>query len=253
MTIPIYPNTPNLQPTAAQLAAVFHLPLSDHPNPTGLTLHLRADYLELIDFNSKENGIYVDFIGGRVGYRRQQGGGKNQPLGRAIGLKKNATPRIIDATAGLGRDAFVLACLGCRITLVERSPVVAALLHDGLQRAQQDPETAEIITRIKLIHQDASDYLAHLPPDEKPDVIYLDPMYPHRDKSALVKKEMRIFRQLVGEDLDADKLLPLACGNAKQRVVVKRPRLAPFLAETKPTVSIESPNTRFDVYISNVL
>ncbi|ALG69290.2 class I SAM-dependent methyltransferase [Beggiatoa leptomitoformis] len=253
MTIAIFPSKLELSTTAAQFAAVFRLPLlNELPDNPNLILHLTENYLELRDFTSKEKGVYVDFVGGRLGYRRQHGGGKNQPLGRAVGLKKGILPRIVDATAGLGRDAFILACLGCQVTMVERSPVIAALLYDGLKRARQNTEIIDIIENISLIHQEACAYLTSLGAEEKPDIIYLDPMYPHRDKSALVKKEMRIFRHLVGNDDDADDLLQTALMVAKQRVVVKRPRHAVFLANKQPTVSIESPNTRFDVYVVTI-
>ena len=82
----------------------------------------------------------MDFVEGAVAHRRKFGGGRGQSIAKAVGLKSGAMPTVVDATAGLGRDAFVLASLGCKVTLIERSPVVAALLQDGLARAAQDPE-----------------------------------------------------------------------------------------------------------------
>ena len=110
------------------------------------------------------------------------------------------TPTVLDATAGLGRDSFVLATFGCDVQMVERSPVIAALLKDGLRRARQDPGVAEIASRMQVINADAISYLQELSKEKRPQVIYLDPMYPHRDKTALVKKEMRVFRDIVGDD-----------------------------------------------------
>jgi len=86
------------------------------------------------------------------------------------------------------------------------------------------------------------------PEDQRPEVVFLDPMYPHRQKSALVKKEMRLLRQLVGDDEDASDLLVTALARARRRVVVKRPRLAPTLTGPAPGFQIIAPNTRFDVY-----
>ena len=150
----------------------------------------------------------------------------------------------------------MLASLGCKVQMVERHPVVAALLDDGLQRAQQDPDIGGWVTeRMKLIHassHDALDKLSNDPNFEQPDVVYLDPMYPHpenKKKSALVKKEMRVFQSLVGADMDADALLQPALKLASKRVVVKRPDYAAWLDEQKPSMAIETKKNRFDVYV----
>jgi len=173
--------------------------------------------------------LWVDFVGGKMGHRRRFGGGRGQPLARAMGLKGGTDPVIVDATAGLGRDGFVLASLGARVTLLERSPVMAALLA-------------------QLVNTDAAQWLQQCPVQERPDVVYLDPMYPHRSKSALVKKEMRALRAMVGDDVDAPALLNAALDCAKKRVVVKRPKGAPPLAGPKPSGDIASKNTRYDLY-----
>jgi 16S rRNA (guanine1516-N2)-methyltransferase len=170
-------------------------------------------------------------------------------MAKAAGLKAGCTPSVIDATAGLGRDAFVFATLGCRVTLVERSPVACALLEDGLRRAMTDAEVAPIAARMTLVCGDA----AALLPEMEADVVYLDPMYPHRDSSALVKKEMRLFQALLGADLDSDGLLPAALHAARLRVVVKRPDYAEPLAGRKPTLSFPTKNHRFDVYVIKTL
>ncbi len=197
------------------------------------------------------NPLWVDLIGGKMGHRRRFGGGRNQPLARAMGLKGNANPLIVDATAGLGRDGFVLASLGARVTLLERSPVIAALLADGLDRARQHNETRLITdNHLQLVNIDAAQWLQQCPAQKRPDVVYLDPMYPHRSKSALVKKEMRLLRAMVGDDVDAPALLAAALECAKKRVVVKRPKGAPLLTGTKPSADIVSKNTRYDLYLN---
>ncbi len=184
-----------------------------------------------------------------MGHRRRFGGGRGQPLARAMGLKGGANPVIVDATAGLGRDGFVLASLGARVTLLERSPVMAALLTDGLDRARRHDETRIIAdNHLQLVNTDAAQWLQQCPLQERPDVVYLDPMYPHRSKSALVKKEMRALRAMVGDDMDAPALLAAALDCAKKRVVVKRPKGAPPLAGPKPSGDIASKNTRYDLY-----
>ena len=143
-------------------------------------LVLTAERLELRTLGPKAPGpVYADFIGGKVGYRHRHGGGRGQPIARAVGLKKGANPSVLDATAGLGRDAFVLASLGCEVTLIERSPIVAALLGDALARAELHAESAEVTARMRLIEGDAIKEMAALA--GRYDVVHLDPMYPHRD------------------------------------------------------------------------
>ncbi len=194
--------------------------------------------------------VRVDFVQGRTGHRGHSGEGRGQPLARAVGLRKGRSPRVLDATAGLGRDAFVLASLGCRVLLLERSPVAAALLADGIDRAFGDPKTRPIVRLMQLRCEDAIGYMQRLPEAACPDVVYLDPMYPHRTKTALVKKEMRIFRRLVGDDADSRDLLTAARKCARFRVVVKRPARSARLAGALPDIEIKSPNTRYDVYVN---
>src|SRR5699024_3523801 len=138
--------------------------------------------------------------------------------------------------------------LGCRVTLLERHPVVAALLADGLLRAYQDAEIgAWLSEHLTFCYgQTLADLLAK---GCAPEVVYLDPMYPHRQKSALVKKEMLIFQTLVGSDDDAEQLLAPPCQLAKKRVVVKRPDYAKPLAQQIPHAAIKTKNHRFDLYL----
>ncbi len=214
-------------------------------------LQVNDHYLELCKLDEPKLGaIRVDFVSGAVAHRRKFGGGRGQDIAKAVGLKHGFTPHVLDATAGLGRDGFLLASLGCKVTLMERMPIVAALLSDGIERAQLNHETAAIVSNMSLIH---SSLLLPQPSASSYDVVYLDPMYPHREKSALVKKEMRVFQALVGEDLDADALLTPALELAKYRVVVKRPNYAPLLANKKPSMSIKMKKNRFDVYVKQAI
>ncbi|MCW8109902.1 class I SAM-dependent methyltransferase [Alteromonas ponticola] len=217
--------------------------------PSGLALCIEQEQLVLKDFNEpKQHGITVDFLSAQTQYRKQHGGAFKEPLAKAFGVKSTRPLTLIDATPGLGRDAFVLASSGCKVVLIERSPVVAALLADGIERLQaQQPEVA---AQLSLIHGDSILVMQNWALDEV-DGIYLDPMFPHRKKSALVKKEMRVFQQLLGPDADANELLAPAMKLAKSRVVVKRPNSAPLLNDCKPTMAITSKKHRFDVYLTN--
>ncbi|MDX3772605.1 class I SAM-dependent methyltransferase [Chromatiaceae bacterium AAb-1] len=230
----------------AELCQRFNLALTNQPQSWHLVwcnnaLVLRNQALP------KQGDILVDFAGGAASYRRLHGGGKGEGIAKATGLNKVSDIRVLDATAGLGRDAFVLASLGARVTLAERNPAVAALLYDGLRRAAIDPALAGWLPqRMQLVFSPAGTVLQQ--PDDI-DVVYLDPMFPPREKSALVKKEMRAFHEVVGEDPDADALLQPALALAKRRVVVKRPGYAGYLAGVKPDMSVTGKNNRFDVYI----
>ena len=229
------------------LLAPFALGETDTAQGWYLTLHDGALVLRNADL-PKQGDILVDFASGAATHRRKFGGGKAEGIAKAVGFNKKPGLTVIDATAGLGRDAFVLASLGAMVTLVERNPLVAALLADGLRRGALDPQTADRLPqRMQLVHLPALEALHSLP---APDVVFLDPMFPPREKSALVKKEMRAFHDVVGADDDADALLAPALALAKHRVVVKRPGYAEFLAGKKPTMSIEGKNNRFDVYVN---
>jgi len=214
-------------------------------------LRLLPEYLALEQVDDPQQGlIFVDFASGAVAHRRKFGGGKGQAIAKAIGLKSGVQVDVIDATAGLGRDAFVLATLGCNVTMVERSSVAAALLEDGLERAYIDFEIGEWMQqRMHLQFGSGYEYLKN----HETDVVYLDPMFPHKKKSALVKKEMRVFQGVVGADLDADDLLDVALNAARYRVVVKRPDYAPFLNNKKPSMSIKTKKNRFDVYVKQAM
>lgn len=216
--------------------------------PAQLYLIWQEDRLGLLDGADPSHKIpvTVDFLSAESLYRKQHGGGKSEPIVKAIGIKGKTDYHVLDATPGLGRDAFVLACAGCTVTMVERSSTVAALLEDGIKRlGEQSPEIAG---QMSLVHGNSQDVMQYWE-KARVDAVYLDPMFPHRKKSALVKKEMRLFQQLLGNDDDADLLLQPARQLATQRVVVKRPNSAPPLAQQSPSMAIKSKKHRFDVYV----
>ena len=235
--------------TLAELTALCAEHNIIHGEQSALALVQTDERLELRKLDEPKLGaIYVDFVGGTMAHRRKFGGGRGEAVAKAVGIKGSELPTVIDATAGLGRDAFVLASIGCQVRLVERHPVVFLLLQDGLNRAYQDEEIGEMLQqnlRLLNVH-----HINELDPNiDYADVVYLDPMYPHKQKSALVKKEMRVFQHLVGADLDADELLLPALQLAKKRVVVKRPDYAESLGGKQPHFSRETKNHRFDIYM----
>ena len=241
---------PSFATAASNWAQRLHLPLHGDAD---YALQLGQDGLQFVELGAHAAGpIRVDFVSGAVAHRRLFGGGSGQMIAKAVGIAPGIRPTILDATAGLGRDAIVLAELGCAMALIERQPLIAALLEDGLQRASIDAKVGPIVSRITLHPGNAIELMGAWN-EETPQVVYLDPMFPHRDKSALVKKEMRLFRPLAGNDDDAPALLEAALALATHRVVVKRPRKAPTIAGTPPGYALEGKSSRFDIYPKKTL
>jgi len=219
----------------------------------GMVLLVTPEGLKLKDLKTpREAPIWVDFTSSKLRLRAKQAGAAKQSLAKAVGIKPGWRPTIIDATAGLGRDGFVLASLGCHVTMLERHPVVAELLKDGIKRAALHSETTKIVqTAIKFIPGQAANIIDALAEDQCADVIYLDPMFPHRDKSALIKKEMRLFQTMVGIDEDVSILFEAALKSAKKRVVVKRPNSGRGLQGMDPHLVITGKSTRYDIYFTH--
>lgn len=193
--------------------------------------------------------LRIDFCSGKSAYRAAQATRKDEAIARACGLGKIVNVHILDGTAGLGRDALVLAQLGAKVGLNERHPIVVALLHDALQRLQQtDPKLAERLYFAGTDCFNRADSIGSY------DVVYLDPMYPKGDRKAkaAVKKDMQMFQQLIGSDNDANDLLTPALAIARKRVVVKRPQHADFLNQHKPDLQVVGSKHRFDIYLTGV-
>ena len=195
----------------------------------------------------KQPVLKCDFLKGAVNHRLRFGGGRGQHLPKAIGMKGGQSPTIIDATAGLGRDAFLLASLGLQVTLIERSDIIHELLAAGMEVARQaGGQHKDIIDRMTLIHGDSIAILPYM----QADVVLVDPMHPPRKKSALVKGEMRAIRDIVGVDEDQHLLVETALAMATKRVVLKWPAKATPLAGLRPTShQIIGKSIRYDVFM----
>ncbi|MGQ3888773.1 class I SAM-dependent methyltransferase [Legionella sp. CNM-1927-20] len=171
--------------------------------------------------------------------------GKNQGLIRACKPKQGM--RIIDTTAGWGKDAAILASFGSEVLMLERNPIMGALLSDALSRQKEESSPL----KLHLIEQDAINYLTNLESPHYPDLIYIDPMHPSRQKAALVKKELQVLQQLIKPDIDALDLLQIAKERCLQKVVVKWPkRVLPLL---EPSASIHEKTVRFDIYLPSIV
>ncbi|MCP4270503.1 MAG: class I SAM-dependent methyltransferase [Gammaproteobacteria bacterium] len=232
------------------LADQLSLPVIDtkESNNYQFSLFFENGFLKLKKSNDKSAGaIWVDFTQGKSAYRQKHQGKGKLPISKACGIKHGNRPSIIDATAGLGQDAFVLAGLGCDVICIEQHPVVAALLEDGLARGREsDQWTQEIVSRMTLLKGRAEKLLL----TNTAEVIYLDPMFPHQQnkKQAKVKKGMHLFRAFPGTSSDELSLLTVALQCATDRVVVKRPDWALPLAKQQATYQVMSKNHRYDVY-----
>jgi len=225
----------------------LNLPISDK----GQLLLMKKDNCWVLkgNYENAPGSVVVDFNEDKLKFRRTNPGVGKLPLASAIGIKKSHRPVVLDSTAGLGKDAFLLASLGSKVYLTERHPVIAWLLKDGLKRAQEDPQSSGLFSHNMHFIGSSMEALQE-PPKRQVDVIYMDPMYPtsERRKSAKVKKEMQLLRRLIVSDDDASLWLKKARDLAP-KVVVKRPDWATPLGEDIHA-SITSKNHRFDVYLS---
>ena len=230
------------------------------PNPDLIEVQVSVDALSLSSqISGPRTRVAISFHKGAAHHRRLYGGGKSQHLAKAVGIDQKKGLSLIDATAGLAGDSFVLASLGARVQMLERSPVLALMIEQALVAASQWPEAdsgfLEIIERMSLIETEASSWLS-AQSGHVAEVIFLDPMFPEKKKKAAVKKEMQILQQLLTDtresDIDRQKqesdLLDIALAKAVNRVVVKRPRHAPHLAGKVPSYCLEGKSTRFDIY-----
>jgi 16S rRNA (guanine1516-N2)-methyltransferase len=195
----------------------------------------------------------VDFLDAGLRYRLQTSG-KRQGLGKALGLAGHPQPRVLDATAGLGRDALLMAALGCNVELLECARPVYLLLEDGMARAgaSDDVFITPLLQRMQLHEGEARQWCREIVAGEReqPDIIYLDPMFPPRSKSARVKKDIALLHEFLGSETDLDGLLEAALAAVGRRVVLKRPPGRPASTRQQPAFTIEGKTACFDVYLS---
>lgn len=203
-------------------------------------------YLEVDDqqkaklTNSEGLTLSIDFDHDHLNYQRKNLRGKNEPLFRALGGQKGLR-KVHDLSVGTGIDFILALQLGFQVSGNERSSLIYFLLHQALQKSQ-----LSYLKDVSLVHEDARQILLNKKYPTDLEVFYFDPMYPHKKGSALPRKEMQIFRSLVGTDDDAEEVLALALESEVPRVVLKRPVGAPLLL--KPTYSVETKIVRFDIY-----
>lgn len=242
----LLPDTPSGLPgvrvaTMAQ-AREAHLPL---------VLGWFDNRLALKSSEGNETPVAVDFSGGKQGYRLAADRVRHERLVKALGGMPTKALNVVDGTGGLGRDALVIAQAGFHVDVIERSPIIHALLADGIERLRR--EDSALAARLRLHLGDSYQWLVQK--DVNPQeyfAIYLDPMFPQRQKSAAIKKDLLWLQQLerAPEEGEAELLLSAARARAQKRVVVKRPLRAPALGDQAPGYSLDGKAIRFDVYLT---
>ena len=209
----------------------------------GLMLERRPDGLALTDGVITVQGDFSPLLA------RVRPGNLNRELLVKAARIKGISPKdltAVDATAGLGEDALLLAAAGFEVTLFERNPIIAALLRDALERAATDPALADIVGRMNLVEGESTTALATL--GFQPDVVLLDPMFPAKGKDAAVKKKLQMLQKLERPCDDEDALIEAAFAAQPRKVVVKRPVKGPHLASRKPSYTLSGKAIRFDCY-----
>lgn len=208
-----------------------------------LVLRLDKEGLSLVSGQNTLRGDYTRML-------RRVANGKIQTelLVRAARMKGKDEPTVFDATAGLGEDSFILAAAGFHVTLCEKNQVIFELLRDSIERAEQDSLLFPVAERMTIINGDSVEIMKSLP--APPDVILLDPMFPERQKSALVKKKLQMIQKLEAPCDDESTLLLAAAAADPKKLIVKRPPRGPFLGNVKPDYSITGKAVRFDCFVS---
>lgn len=242
--IPVVPVEATDRTLAEAVAARLGVPVAASHVEVELSLEVHSGCLAL---RAGNRVLQVDFVSGNTARRGRRPGGER--LVKALGRKGPCGQQVVDATAGLGRDAFLLASAGCEVTLLERNPVLHLLLEDALVRAREVPDVADVVARMHLLATDAVTWMRARPGSF--DIAYLDPMFPPRGKSAAVRKEAQILQMLAGEGDDELALGESARVAARDRVVVKRPLHAPHLFSREPDYVLAGRSTRFDVYLNS--
>ena len=211
---------------------------------SGLILKLNEDGLSLVSKNMK---LYGDFT--KMTKRLKHNNLQREFLVHAAKIKGKTTDlKAIDATAGLGEDSIILAAYGFSVSLYENNPIIAELLKDALERAKQNPELKDIASRMVVFEEDSIIAMTKL--KYKPDIILLDPMFPERTKSALIKKKFQILHKIEKPCTDEEEMLNSAIKANPHKIIIKRPLKGDYLAGIKPDYSLNGKAIRYDCIIN---
>lgn len=232
-----------LEAEAKELADKLHIEIVDTKEQDNMVLCLDENGLSLL-----KGGLTIrgDFTAMKK--RLNMANLQHEMLIKAAKLKNpGERPTAIDATAGLGEDSILLAAAGFYVKMYERDEIIAALLEDAIERAAKDDMLAEIVSRMELIHGDSIEDMKTC--DWKPDIIYLDPMFPARSKSGLIKKKFQLLQQLESPCEEGEEMVKAAQAAKPRKIIIKRPAKGEYLAGIKPNHSIEGKAIRYDCLV----
>ena len=216
-------------------------PIVDKPGEY-LTIHFDSKGVSLSGFGLTYQGDFAETMMHRVTNGRLQ----HEMLVKAASSEKEGR-KAIDATAGMGEDAFLLAAQGYEVTLYEQNPVVAALLKDAIRRAKKNQILKDIAGRMKVVEADSVESMSKLL--DPVDVIYLDPMFPARQKSSLINKKLQLIQKLEPPCSEETDLFDAALKVGPSRIIVKRPLKSEYLAGREPSYTMKGKAIRYDCYV----
>ena len=200
---------------------------------------------------SGEQSMSADFS--KMGKRLTHANLTHELIVKAAKIKDfDHVPLVCDATAGLGEDSLLLAAAGCRVILYERDPMIAALLKNAIEKGASSDlsDIREAVSRMEVREEDSITALPKLFEEGiTPDIVFLDPMFPEREKSSLVKKKFQLIHLLEKPCSDEDELLNSAVLAAPAKIIIKRPVKAAILGSIKPDYSLTGKTVRYDIIL----
>ena len=214
--------------------------ISEKPGPK-LTILFHAKGVSLTGYGLSYQGDFENML-----HRVTNGRLQHEMLVKAASSEKEGR-KAIDATAGMGEDAFLLAAQGYEVTLYEQNPVVAALLKDAIRRAKKNQILKDIAGRMKVVEADSVECMSKLL--DPVDVIYLDPMFPARQKSSLINKKLQLIQKLEPPCSEETDLFDAALKVGPSRIIVKRPLKSECLAGREPSYTLKGKAIRYDCYV----
>lgn len=225
---------------AGSVARKIGAPITDSEG-RGLTILFDAKGVSLKGYGLTYQGDFEGML-----HRISDGRLAHEMLVRAV---KSDEPNLtaIDATAGMGEDAFLIAAAGYDVTLHEQNPVIAVLLKDAIRRAKKNPKLKDIAMRMHLVEGDSVKLLTERV--DKVDVVYLDPMFPKRQKSGLINKKLQLIQKLEPPCSEEEDLFDAAISAGPSKIIVKRPLKSPNLAGRKPNYELLGKAIRYDCYV----
>lgn len=223
---------------AEQLSQQLGVPIADSMGGE-LTLVVDSAGLSLVGCGMRYQGDFARML------NRVTKGRLHHEMLVKIAKTKTERPIAVDAAAGMGEDSFLLAAAGYEVYLFERDKVIAALLRDALRRALQDDRLREIVGRMRLIEGNSIERMPKL--DIKPEIVYLDPMFPPRKKSGLIQKKLQLIQKLEQPCADEQELFDAAVSLRPKKIIIKRPLNGALLADQKPSYTVKGKAIRYDV------